>query len=153
MRTSQRSTPTNPRLPSKQLTVNNFAGKTHTVKAKQFILACNTIQNARLLLAACPQTPKGLGNDHDLVGRFFMEHLEVQSAWLHLPRPAPLKLYMFGGIGGTRMRCELAIHPEMQAKYRMLNGTCSFAPWELAKGMTPPSKCGAVMTRVKTKIP
>jgi choline dehydrogenase-like flavoprotein len=123
-----------------KLTVRNFAGKTHTVKAKRYILACNTIQNARLLLAACPQTPQGLGNDHDLVGRFFMEHLEVQSAWLHLPRPAPLKLYMFGGIGGARMRCELAIHPEMQAKYRMLNGTCSFAPWELAKGMTPPIK-------------
>ena len=68
-----------------KLTVRNFAGKTHTVKAKRYILACNTIQNARLLLAACPQAPKGLGNDHDLVGRFFMEHLEVQSAWLHLP--------------------------------------------------------------------
>jgi choline dehydrogenase-like flavoprotein len=69
-----------------------------------------------------------------------MEHLEVQSAWLHLPQPAPLKLYMFGGIGGTRMRCELAIRAELQAKSRILNGTCSFAPWELAKGMTPPIK-------------
>jgi choline dehydrogenase-like flavoprotein len=123
-----------------KLTVTNFAHKTHSVKARYYILACNTIQNARLLLAACPQTPKGLGNDHDLVGRFFMEHLEVQSAWLHLPIPAPLKLYLFQGIGSTPMRCELAIRPEMQAKYRMLNGTCSFAPWELAKGMTPPIK-------------
>jgi choline dehydrogenase-like flavoprotein len=123
-----------------KLAVRNFAGKTHTVKARYYILACNTIQNARLLLAACPQTPNGLGNDHDLVGRFFMEHLEVQAAWLHLPVPAPLKLYLFGGIGSTRMRCELAIHPDMQAKYRMLNGTCSFASWELAKDMTPPIK-------------
>ena len=123
-----------------KLTVRNFAGKTHTVKAKYYVLACNTIQNARLLLAACPQAPKGLGNDNDVVGRFFMEHLEVQSAWLHLPQPAPLKLYMFGGIGGTRMRCELAIRAELQAKSRILNGTCSFAPWELAKGMTPPIK-------------
>jgi choline dehydrogenase-like flavoprotein len=122
-----------------QLTVKNFAGKTHTVKAKYYILACNTIQNARLLLAACPQTPKGLGNDNDLVGRFFMEHLEVQSAWLHLPNPDPMKLYLFQG-SGTRMRCELGIRPDVQAQYRMLNGTCSFFPWELAKDMTPAIK-------------
>jgi choline dehydrogenase-like flavoprotein len=123
-----------------KLTVTNFAGKTHTVKAKYYILACNTVQNARLLLAACPQTPKGLGNDSDLVGRFFMEHLEVQSAWLHLPAPSQLRLYRFSGIGSTPMRCELAISSEMQAKYRMLNGTCSFMPWELSKGMTPAIK-------------
>jgi choline dehydrogenase-like flavoprotein len=122
-----------------RLTIRNFAGKTHTVKAKMYILACNTIQNARLLLAACPQTPRGLGNDNDLVGRFFMEHLEIQSAFLHLPAPDPLKLYMFQA-NGTHMRCELAIHPEMQKKFRMLNGTCSFFPWELAKNMTPAIK-------------
>ena len=121
------------------LTVRNFAARTHTVKAKIYVFACNTIQNARLLLAACPQAPRGLGNDHDLVGRFFMEHLEVQSAWLHLPAPNPLKLYLFQA-GGTRMRCELAIKPEIQAKYRMLNGTCSFFPSELAKDMTPAIK-------------
>ncbi|HET6252892.1 MAG TPA: GMC family oxidoreductase [Puia sp.] len=123
-----------------KLTVRNFAGKTHTVKARYYILACNTVQNARLLLAACPQTPKGLGNDHDLVGRFFMEHLEVQAAWLHLPAPSKLKLYTFSGIGSTPMRCELSITPELQAKYRMLNGTCSFMPWELSKDMTPAIK-------------
>ncbi len=125
------------------LRFTNFTGKTHTVKAKYYIMACNTIQNARLLLAACPQAPKGLGNDRDLVGRFFMEHLEVQSAWLHLPAPAQLKLYTFQGNTGTRMRCELAISPEGQTRYRMLNGTCSFMPWELAKDMTPAIKMWA----------
>jgi choline dehydrogenase-like flavoprotein len=117
-----------------KLTVKNLAGKTHTVKARQYILACNTIQNARILLAACPQAPKGLGNDHDLVGRHFMEHLEIQSAWLYLPRPDPMKLYTFNS-GVTKMRCELAITPATQEKYRILNGTCSFFPAELARGM------------------
>src|SRR5262249_684438 len=36
----------------KEVTVKNFAGKSHTVKAKVFILACCSIQNARLLLAS-----------------------------------------------------------------------------------------------------
>jgi choline dehydrogenase-like flavoprotein len=117
-----------------KLTARNLSGKTHTVKARRYILACNTIQNARLLLAACPQAPKGLGNDHDLVGRHFMEHLEIQSAWIHLPQPDAMKLYTFSS-GGTKMRCELAITPAAQKAHRILNGTCSFFPAELAKGM------------------
>lgn len=118
-----------------RLSVTNFAGKTHTVKAKNYVLACNTIQNARLLLAACPQAPRGLGNDNDLVGRHFMEHIEIQSAWLHLPKSDPMKLYLFQG--GTKMRCELAISPAMQREHKMLNGTCSFYPEELVRSMRP----------------
>ncbi len=117
-----------------KIIVRNLAGKTHTVKAKHYVLACNTIQNARILLAACPQTPKGLGNDHDLVGRHFMEHLEIQSAWIYLPHPDPLKLYTYSS-GTTKMRCELAITAAAQQKHQILNGTCSFFPAELARGM------------------
>lgn len=116
-----------------KLTVKNFAGKTHTVKARKYILACNTIQNARILLAACPQTPKGLGNDHDLVGRHFMEHLEIQAACIYLPRPDPMDLYTFNF--GKKMRCELALTPAAQEKHRILNGTTSLFPAEIAKGM------------------
>jgi choline dehydrogenase-like flavoprotein len=78
-----------------EVTVKNHAGKTHRVKAKYFVLACCSIQNARLLLAANSQAPNGLGNDNDNVGRYFMEHLELKSAELYLARPNPLKLYMF----------------------------------------------------------
>jgi len=53
----------------KEVVVKNHAGKTHRVKAKQVILACGAIQNARLLLAANSQASQGLGNDNDLVGR------------------------------------------------------------------------------------
>jgi len=63
-----------------------------------------------------------------------MEHLEIQSAWLYLPRPEAMKLYTFSS-GSTKMRCELAITAAAQKQYRILNGTCSFFPAELAKGM------------------
>jgi choline dehydrogenase-like flavoprotein len=119
-----------------QLTVKNFAGKQHTVKAKRFVLACNTIQNARILLANNQQAPKGLGNDNDLVGRFFMEHMQIKSAWLYLPHPQPLKLYMLDP-GVTKMRCELAISREMQKKYKILNGTATLFPENLARNMKP----------------
>ncbi|HLK29883.1 MAG TPA: GMC family oxidoreductase [Puia sp.] len=116
----------------KQVTAKNYTGKQHTIKAKHFVLACCSIQNARLLLASNKQAPKGLGNDNDNVGRYFMEHLEIKSAELWLTKPDPLKLYALD-FGKTRARCELAITKAQQEKHKILNGTASLLPLLLAK--------------------
>lgn len=104
----------------KEVVIRNHAGKTHTVRAKQFILAGGAIQNARMLLAANSQAPKGLGNDLDLVGRYFMEHLEIHAAEFWLLRPFPTDLYNWNNTW-----CELAIREEVQEKNRILNGTAA----------------------------
>lgn len=44
------------------------------VRARHFLLAAGGIENPRILLASNSVAPAGVGNDHDLVGRFFMEH-------------------------------------------------------------------------------
>ncbi|MDB5153949.1 MAG: family oxidoreductase [Mucilaginibacter sp.] len=116
----------------KEVTVKNFAGKTHTVKAKYFVMACCAIQNARLLLASNKQLPKGLGNGNDLVGRYFMEHLEIKSAELWLAKPELLKLYAID-YGKTKARAELAISEEKQREFKILNGTASFTPLDIAR--------------------
>ena len=116
----------------KEVTVKNFAGREHTVRAKYFICACCAIQNARLLLASNQQVAKGLGNDNDLVGRFFMEHLEIKSAEIWFPEPDPLKLYMLD-FGKTKYRAELGITAKKQEQHRILNGTASFTPLEIAR--------------------
>jgi choline dehydrogenase-like flavoprotein len=116
----------------KEVTVKNFAGKQHKVKAKYFICACCAIQNARLLLTSNKQASKGLGNDNDLVGRFFMEHLEIKSAELWLEKTDPLKLYMID-FGRTKFRAELAINAKKQRELKILNGTSSLTPLEIAK--------------------
>ena len=51
-------------------------GQQLQVDAKVFVLAAGGMENPRLMLAANKQMPMGLGNGKDLVGRFFMEHLE-----------------------------------------------------------------------------
>ena len=115
----------------KEVTVKNHAGKQHRVKAKYFILACCSIQNARLLLSANKQAAKGLGNDYDHVGRYFMEHLEIKTGSLWLADPADVKLYMMQ-FGVTKARAELAISEEMQTQHKILNGTSSLFPLEMA---------------------
>ena len=115
----------------REVTVKNHAGKQHTVRAKYFILACCSVQNARILLAANKQATKGLGNDYDHVGRYFMEHLEIKTSSLWLADPADVKLYMMD-FGVTKARAELAISEKLQAEYKILNGTSSLSPLELA---------------------
>jgi choline dehydrogenase-like flavoprotein len=120
----------------KEVIVKNFEGKQHRVRAKKFILACCAIQNARLLLASNQQAPKGLGNNNDLVGRYFMEHLEIKSAELWLLKPSPLKLYAFN-FGVTKARAELAIDEKKQEEFKILNGTVSLTPLAIANNIKP----------------
>ena len=116
----------------KEVTAKNYAGKQHKVRAKYFILACCSVQNARILLSANKQAPKGVGNDYDYVGRYFMEHLEIKTGSLWLADPADVKLYMMD-FGVTKARAELAISEQMQTQYRTLNGTSSLSPLEIAE--------------------
>ena len=52
-------------------------GHEFKVKAKVFVLASGGLENARLMLLSDGHTPGGIGNRHDNVGRYFMEHLTV----------------------------------------------------------------------------
>lgn len=49
-------------------------GRRFRVAARVFVLAAGGIENPRLLLCSNDANANGLGNEHDLVGRFFMEH-------------------------------------------------------------------------------
>jgi choline dehydrogenase-like flavoprotein len=50
-----------------------------TIRPRAVVLAAGGIENARLLLASQSDRPGGLGNEYDMVGRFFMEHLHVPA--------------------------------------------------------------------------
>ena len=57
-----------------QLDIRTLNGLSHSVQARCYVLATGGLENARLLLLSNSVDPAGLGNRHDLVGRFFMEH-------------------------------------------------------------------------------
>ena len=105
--------------------IRMFDGKTISVKANAFVLACGAMQNARLLLASNNQAPAGLGNDNDLVGRFFMEHLEVGAGKLVLSQTLPMDFYL-ANIFVSKFFGELALSAEKQAELGILNCTTSF---------------------------
>jgi len=57
-----------------RLDVAALNGKRFTVKAKVTVLATGGIEVPRLMLASRDIRPRGVGNEHDLVGRFFADH-------------------------------------------------------------------------------
>jgi hypothetical protein len=65
------------------LSVSSFAfrapqqAEPFKVRARHFAICCGGLENARVLLLADRQVPRGIGNRHDLVGRFFSEHVEL----------------------------------------------------------------------------
>jgi choline dehydrogenase-like flavoprotein len=58
--------------------VRTLSGSGFSIRAKRFVLAAGGIENPRLLLLSNSVQKAGLGNQHDLVGRFFLEHPHFQ---------------------------------------------------------------------------
>ncbi len=64
-----------------------LAGNRYRVKARVVIVAAGGIETPRLLLISNFRNSAGLGNGRGLVGRFFMDHLRVESGTLRLRDP------------------------------------------------------------------
>ncbi len=69
------------------LRVQTLSGRTFLVRAKQFVLATGGLEVPRLLLASRDRQPNGIGNVHDVVGRYYMCHLAGTIGSLHFTVP------------------------------------------------------------------
>jgi choline dehydrogenase-like flavoprotein len=68
-------------------------GNRFSVRAKTFVLAAGGTENPRLLLNSRNIMSCGLGNEYDLVGRFFMEHPHTRRRIIPMSKRAPVALY------------------------------------------------------------
>ena len=69
------------------MSCRSLEGQRLTARATIVILATGALETARLLLASDRQVAGGIGNDHDLVGRFYTDHPKHHRGLL---RPGPL---------------------------------------------------------------
>ncbi len=58
--------------------IRNYGNHEFFFSAKNYVVALGSIENARLLLNCDKQIPNGVGNRHDMVGRCFMEHFNIE---------------------------------------------------------------------------
>jgi choline dehydrogenase-like flavoprotein len=68
-------------------TVRTLTGKTFRVRARHFVLATGGLEVARLLLASRDVRTSGIGNEHDVVGRYYMCHLAGTVGALSIKGP------------------------------------------------------------------
>ncbi len=106
----------------KHLDIRTLEGKTGHVTAKAFVLCAGGIENARLLLLSNQIETNGLGNRHDMVGRFFQEHPIACIGVLQTDTPIML-VDSFGWLykGGFLYKPKLLLSAEVQRKQRVLN--------------------------------
>ncbi|HSE97774.1 MAG TPA: GMC family oxidoreductase [Blastocatellia bacterium] len=106
-------------------------GSEFRVSARLFILAAGGIENARLLLLSDQVQKNGLGNDHDLVGRFFMEHPFINcGTFIPASRDVFDKaaLYDVRQVEGATIMGMLKLDDEVMRRERLLNFSLLLLP-------------------------
>ncbi|MGW5109690.1 GMC oxidoreductase [Nocardia sp. NPDC004123] len=120
---------------------------TRVVRATRIVLAAGGIENARLLLASNRIVPEGIGNRHDVVGRYLLDHRcgVVGALDPHTSAAARDRFgkYVVKTRGGKHTFLHgLALSPEIQADEGLLN--CALwiqevpaedDPWESVKNL------------------
>jgi choline dehydrogenase-like flavoprotein len=102
--------------------VATLSGNRFSVAATVLVLATGAIENARLLLVSNHRAPRGLGNDNDLVGRFFLEHPRFIGGYIAPFDPHPnLGFYENHRAGGAQIRGYLASSKDVQLAEGLLD--------------------------------
>lgn len=95
--------------------VATLSGNRFSVGARVFVLATGAIENARLLLVSNERWPKGLGNQNDVVGRFFADHARFIGGIIVPSNPyRSMRFYELHPVGGTILRGYLATSKQWQ---------------------------------------
>ncbi len=106
-------------------------GNRFRVVAGKYILSQGAIECARTLLLSKKKRAFGIGNQHDLVGRYFMEHPHLWSGkWI--PSPGldlhQLGLYRLHSHNGTPIMGKLTTTRDVQQEAKLLNYCVSIHP-------------------------
>ncbi len=97
-------------------------GPKYKIKARHFVLAAGGLENPRLMLLSNSTAPKGIGNDHGLVGRFYTDHLLIRGAMdISLSNPKfDFRLYTsLHEINGGQIFAILTASPELVKREKM----------------------------------
>jgi choline dehydrogenase-like flavoprotein len=104
------------------LDVRTLGGKRLQAQAAHFVLAAGGLEVARLLLASRDIQADGVGNQHDVVGRYYMCHLAGAIGAIKIQKP-PDSVHHGYEISeeGIYCRRRLALRPEVQRSQRLGN--------------------------------
>jgi choline dehydrogenase-like flavoprotein len=98
------------------------------IRARVFVLACGGLENARLLLVSRRQHATGLGNRHDIVGRYFMEHPRAIFGSVRLTVPFSSSLLLGAPLPDGKVQIGIGLSDEAQRREQLVNSYLTLEP-------------------------
>ncbi|MCE2658390.1 MAG: GMC family oxidoreductase [Rubrivivax sp.] len=120
--------------------VRQFDGREQHFRAKRFILAVGGLETPRLLLLSNRVHANGLGNQHDMVGRFLMDHPLVRSGYFVTEDRSVLRklgFYDTRWIDGKMVIAKPVISEDVMRREQLMNTTAVLFPRVGNKGSDP----------------
>jgi choline dehydrogenase-like flavoprotein len=105
-----------------ELEVKTLAGRRFRVAVRAAVLATGGLETARLLLASRHAAPSGIGNEHDVVGRYYMCHIAGNVGTLVVRgSPADVRHGYEITPEGIYARRRLGMTPQAQREHGLTN--------------------------------
>ena len=99
-------------------------GTRKALRAGSYVLALGGLETTRLMLASNDVLPKGLGNEHDKLGRFYMCHLCTTAGTVKFTGPSETIAHDYGrDAEGVYVRRRLWLTEAAQREFQLLNTT------------------------------
>lgn len=98
-----------------------FGGTPKKVAARYVVLAMGGIENARLLLASNAISTNGIGNEADLVGRYFMDHPVIEGAVAYSSSGYLPPVYSGISVGGRDVSMSLSLADSLVKREHLMN--------------------------------
>jgi choline dehydrogenase-like flavoprotein len=107
------------------VTARTLRGREFAVTANHFVMAAGGLEAARLLLVSRDVHSNGIGNQHDVVGRYYMCHLAGTMGALTIHRPLSGVWNGYDvSADGIYCRRRIALTAEAQRRERVGNFIC-----------------------------
>jgi len=111
-----------------RLVVKTLDQRKITVAARTFVLAAGGLENARLLLASTAQNESGVGNENDLVGRYYLDHPRAIYGRVQVNSSMPLPYLTGIPLTSGKIQFGIATSDRYQREHNSLNCYASLEP-------------------------
>ncbi|GAA4891057.1 GMC oxidoreductase [Ferrimonas pelagia] len=108
-----------------------------TLRAKRFVVCAGGLETPRLLLNSRCRSARGVGNEYDVVGRYFMDHPRLRSSVIVTPNSNRAGVLRQISLGRYGAKSGFTLAPALQQAQRIANhnlfiGAASFDVERLA---------------------
>lgn len=91
------------------------------VHAHRFVVCTGGLESPRLLLASQKLGATGIGNDHDVVGRYFLDHPRLRSTSIPLDKVFSAPIFKHVTAGGCGLKAGLVPKDDVQRQHQLGN--------------------------------